>query len=319
MKISLRNFLITLCLLGAFIGVMGRLLIESPETFLQALTLISTVIPFLLAVGTVIWIGFRRRPKWGLFIWGCLLLLTPIVVTVTLTLLWPTRNPLLVLSTNRLIHARLPTAVQGPAVWMELERRLGNSQLSRQEVDEAVAALTKYMQSLGPKGWNQPLPWQNKFLSAAYHGNLISDDVLFNLCDAFFGTQPTTLPVMPFGPMLNHNSKFNLHLHYGNPFAWNPGLGVQLLWAVKDVRIDGKSVPFKQLNSFAQDWIGEVQQPLADGDHEVVAELDCAYVDETTLGGLQPPQAPVATWPKPLKRWTTTVSMPLNVSAPETK
>ena len=60
MKFSLRVMLIGLCLLGAFVGMMGNWLIRSPEKFFAAIQICSTVLPFVLATGTIIWIGLKR-------------------------------------------------------------------------------------------------------------------------------------------------------------------------------------------------------------------------------------------------------------------
>ena len=140
---------------------MGRLLTESPEEFLWVMNFCSTVVPFVLAGGTIIWIGLRTKRsqsatvcaqcrkalsktdlgtiavcpgcgvdlsqansvvvvpsqrRWGLVGWGTTLLLTPVVVQLALSWLAPTRNPLQLLSNQRLIHNRLPNQVDEPQV-----------------------------------------------------------------------------------------------------------------------------------------------------------------------------------------------------------
>ena len=61
MKYSLKSLLISMCVIGATFGIMTRLLMENPEMFLAVVRVGATVGPFLLAVGTIIWIGFRRH------------------------------------------------------------------------------------------------------------------------------------------------------------------------------------------------------------------------------------------------------------------
>ena len=53
--------LISICAVGAILGVMGRLLTENPEQFLRVMNAFSTIVPFVLAGGTIIWIGLRTK------------------------------------------------------------------------------------------------------------------------------------------------------------------------------------------------------------------------------------------------------------------
>src|SRR6478672_3339586 len=136
MKFSLKTYLLGMCGIGAFGGIMGKLLLESPETFLSVLTLLSTVVPFLLAVGTVIYLGLRseRRPK--LVAWGVFLLLMPLTVFLFHIIVLPTGQPMRLLTTRRLIERRLPDHVEEPWVWQELERRMAKGGLTADDVTD---------------------------------------------------------------------------------------------------------------------------------------------------------------------------------------
>src|SRR5215831_12458009 len=64
-KFNLKFLLIAVCVVGAVLGLMGRLYVETPETFLQILEAFGTVGPFLLAIGTILvvgWFGVRSTP-----------------------------------------------------------------------------------------------------------------------------------------------------------------------------------------------------------------------------------------------------------------
>ena len=61
MKFSLKAMLISIFAIGAILGVMGRLLTENPEQFLWVMNFCSTIVPFVLAGGTIIWIGLRTK------------------------------------------------------------------------------------------------------------------------------------------------------------------------------------------------------------------------------------------------------------------
>jgi len=351
-KFSLRTFLITVAALGAFLGIMIKLFLEKPRVFSAAIDLIATVVPFLLAVGTVAWIGFRRKSRrslpicagcrhelrsvdsdseprcpacggdlsqpgavrfvnqrqrrWALVAWaGVLLLMPPAVALLHLI------DNLRVLTTQRLIENRLPEQIEVPWVWDVLEERMNRGDLSKEEVDDAVRELISYMRNTRPKGWDAPLTWQQNFLNGARRANLISDDVLLELCDAFFGPGPTANPPMP----VREDSKgVNLVVNYGTPWADSAGVGFKLLWDVKGVQLDQKPMKVRQLARLDEHWSGRCDGDLKAGVHEMAVEVDCALVPLSSLTGVNATSIAAGQWPKGLKRWTTTLIVPVPVS-----
>ena len=311
MKFSLKTFLITTCVVGAVFGVMGRLLLEQPEVFQRVLMLGATVGPFLLAVGTIIWLGCQVPRRRKLVAWGCCLLLTPLVVFGAMALLWPSGNPLKILTTRRLIEQRLPGQIEAPWVWRELADRVNKGKLSREQVSDAINVLVSHMTTTQPKGWNQPLSWQKDFLLTAGQAKLVSDEVLLKLCDAFFGSQPV---VDPIPPVMAGSQGMSLEVKYGNPWTNNSGLGVELLWDVKQVSLDGTPINLKQSSRHSQNWSLVFTDPLTAGDHEFQFEIECAYVDESKLGGMSGSQIPLSRWPRAKKRWTTIIKVPVKAT-----
>jgi hypothetical protein len=312
MKFSLRTFLVVLCVGGAAVGIMGKLLLEDPQMFLAVLMVGTTVGPFLLATGTIIAIGVRSRRR-KLALWGVVLTLLPVLAILWRLVFVSTGNPVQLLTTRRIIVHQLPKEIDLPWVWRELKRRLDNGRLTRDDVNDAIRALTTHMKATRPTGWNQPLSWQRDFLGAAVSGKLVSDDVLLELCDAFFGPQPN---VKPLPPILVGQTGFQLAIEYGNPWAFNSGIGTDLLWDVKQVTVDGAVMKVPRPNRFAQHWDGFCEGSLAPGDHEVKIEVECAYVDQQSGQTInQAAKIPPSQWPKAKKRWTTTVTVPLKVNA----
>jgi hypothetical protein len=304
-----------MCGVGAAAGIMGKLLLERPEAFLAVLMIGSTVVPFALAAGTVIVLGFRSSRR-KLVVWGSFLLLIPVAVFFGRALFFPTGNPLQLLTTRRLIERRLPQQIEEPWVWRELKRRLDNSKLTRDDVSDALEALTLHMKTTSPAGWNQPLPWQNDFLSSVVGAKLVSDEVLLDLCDAFYGTQPT---VRTSVPVAAGQSGFQVGVDFGNPWSQNSGLGTELLWDVKQVLLDGLPMKVQRPNRFAQRWDGFCEGQLSQGDHELKIEVECAYVNKNLVLGGDPSQIPVSQWPKAKKQWTSTVTSLVKVSEAEEK
>ncbi len=317
MKFSLKTFLFGMCGVGAFVGILGKLLLEQPETFQSVLIALATIVPFVLAVGTVFYLGLRGERRWKLIAWGCFLILLPICVLLFQRLLMPTGNPLQLLTTRRLIERRLPQQIEEPWVWQELERRLISSRITAGDASDAVELLTLHMTTNRPAGWNQPLPWVRGFLSGAISGKLVSDAQLLKLCDAFFGPRPI---VKPLAPAAGRQRGVQVELEYGNPWASTSGLGTDLLWEVKQVELDGKPMKISGPNRYANRWVGYCEGALTPGDHELKVDVECAYVDESSATGFgQGSNIPASQWPKAKKRWTTTVAAPVKIEAAESK
>jgi len=174
--------------------------------------------------------GIRGR-RWGLVMWGGMLLLMPLLGIGFFAIMTATVRPgpggLGVLSTTQLIRTRLPTEVEQPWVWRELQP---------QQVDSAVQAMIAHMTKTRPAGWNQPLTWQRDFVVAARQSGAISEPVLFALCDAYFGPAPVLQPVER---IREGKAGLGLQVNYGTVWATDSGLGVTLLWQVDRVLMDG--------------------------------------------------------------------------------
>jgi hypothetical protein len=314
MRISLRNWLLVVGVVGAIVGIMTRLLFREPETFLTALQLGATVGSFLAAIGTIIWIGLHGTPRRrGLIAWGVALLATPLLTALVVILLMPTGNPLSLMTTQRLIAVRLPQQINEPWAWDELERRLRAGKLAKTEVDAAVRELVAHMKQTNPQGWNQPFPWQRRFLEPALQQNMISEPVFLDLCVAFFGTQPTVTLLPP--ALSDGDTRFNFRIDYGTPWSDSSGLGVKLVWDVKGLELDGKHVTVRRFQKhFGREAQVNAEGPLAAGDNQLVLEIDCAVIDESRLQGANLDTLKASQWPQTRKRWTSKVTLPIPVA-----
>lgn len=359
-QFSLRTFLVAVLVLGAALGLLGRLLRVDPGMFAFVLVAISTVGPFLLAIATLLWLGWRRWPAWSvpvcaacrhdlrwtrphqfgkcpqceadltapgalrfvsgsagsrrLVAWGVFLALAPVaglgISAALRTLAGPSPGGLGLLSNSQLIEQRLPAQVDQPWVWRELERRLMAGKLSQQEVDGAVKILVGHMKATRPGGWDQPFHWQDDFLRKAANSGAVSEPVLLELCDAFFGTQPQ---IRPLPRVREGGDGFGIEVEYGSHWENHFGPAIRLLWEVAEIRIDGKPANVRQTSKTSYEWSGYVDGPLAAGARKLIVELECAYADEDDLAGLNVNHLPAAKWPKARKRWKQTISAGLNV------
>jgi hypothetical protein len=353
--------LIAVILMGAALGVLGRTFLRNPNVAMGVLAAVSTGVPFLLAIGTIIWIGLRGKPawlaacsqcqcdlrwespadvafcpkcgadltgpmgmrctrvpgrRWGLIVWAGVLLATPIAATASLIiaqrLIGPSPGGLGMLSTPQILQQQLPNQVDQPWVWDELERRLQTGSLTQQDVDAALKALTTHMKTKRPNGWNQPLSWQADFVKAAVQAGKISEPVFLALCDAFYGPKPT---IRPLPRVREDQPGFGIGVEYGSPWSSHSGFGVELVWEVRRVLLDGQPVEVRQNYKVGDRWSARHDGSLKAGDHEVTIEVEGAYIDQAKLIGLNAADLPASRWPKARKRWKKSVSAPLKVYA----
>ncbi len=293
-QFSLRMFLIVICGLGVAIGLLGRLYVRRPEIFVPLFAVLSLAVPFLLAIGTAIHVGFRRKPSHPriLVAWAGLLLLMPLLGLATLYMLRP--GDLRRVSTQELIEQRLPMQIDEPWVWNELESRLRADTLSQQEVDDAVKELISFMTTAQPGGWNKPLSWQRSFLASAVQAKKVSDQVLVDLCDAYFGSKPSIVPL----PRLREGTQgFSMELRWGNPFGAASGPDLELLWRLDRVLLDGKRIFVRQTSGSNYEWSGYYDYPIPVGDHLLAFEIESAYVDRSLLTGLDVSEISKSRWP----------------------
>jgi len=256
-------------------------------------------------------VGGRR---WGLAIWATMLLLMPVVGGMTMAVArnfyGPSPGGMGILSNQEVIEDRLPKQIEEPWVWRELEDRRAAKSLSKKEVDDANKKLIAHMTAKRPQGWNQPLHWSDEFLNPAIQSGMVSDEVLFDLCDAFYGTKPVIRPLMRLreGPR-----NFQIEVEYGSVWEAHSDLGVALVWDIGQILLDGKPIQVGQNHKDGQNWSGGYQGNLTAGDHELTVEVQAAYIDKSKLIGLGVGSLPSNRWPKARKRWKTSVTAPLTV------
>lgn len=311
-RISLKWMLILLIALGTGAGLLGRTFFRHPDVFRAIVMACSTVVPFLLAIVTLFVVGKRHKRR-GLVWWGSLLLAMPFfgfgLLAVGERYLGSGPGGLGVLTTSQIIQQRLPNQIEEPWVWQELQRRIAAGKLTSAEADAAIKALTKHMVTKKPQGWDHPLNWQQGFLQDAAAADLISQQQWLEICDAFYGKpQLNPLPRLRAGPV-----DLSLRLDYDSSWDDHSGLPYKLIWASKRMLVDGEPVKFENQRRGRNDWLGQLRGNLEAGDHELIIEVEAAYVDRDKLLGIDANELPANRWPQAAKRWTHTVKVPVKV------
>lgn len=313
-RISLKWLLIALAIVGTGAGLLGRTFFRDPNLFRAAMMVLSTAVPFFLAVATILRVGVRTHRR-GLVAWGLTLGVIPFagfgVLALASSFMGSAPGGLGVLTTSQIINKRLPSQIDEPWVWQELERRLAGGKLKTSDADAAVAALTKHMVTTKPGGWDEPLSWQRTFLRASDDANLVSTQKWIELSDAFYG-KPKLEPL----PRLRSGSaNLDLRIEFGSTWADHSGLPYKLVWSVKRLSIDGKPVEFDGDSSGDHSWYGRHRGNLKPGKQELTIEIEAAYIEKDKLVGIDINRLPANRWPRPAKRWKQTLTAPLEVFA----
>jgi len=177
----------------------------------------------------------------------------------------------------------LPKQIDQPWVWNELTARLRAGSLTQQEADDAVKQLISHMTAKCPNGWDQPLRWQGEFVKSATQVGNISEPLLLALCDAFYGKKPVIPPL----PRIREGKQgLSIQVRYGNTWSDESQLGLELLWQVDRVLLDGKPLDVQETSKSNYEWSCYHDGCLPAGGHEITIELECAYVDYRRLLGL---------------------------------
>jgi len=315
-QFSLKRMLVILTVVGISIAVLAQLFFHNFQLFQVVLGVSCTIVPFILALATIIRIAVRSKQR-GLLLWGILLGVLPLigsaVQVILLTVNGPSSNGMGMLSNQQLIQNRLPSDFDTPTVWRELERRVSNGTLPPSDADAAILAFTKHLQKTHPQGVKSPLSWQKDFIEQSRLAGLVSDEAGIALCDAYFGDVATFA-------QLNNQGGSPLRIQIQHGPAWDDnshtGLGVSYLWNVVRVTVDGEEVEIDRPRRFAQRWTGRTKSNLPADATTITAELEIAYVDSDKMIGLHDDNLARSRWPKPKKLRTKIISMPLDGSDP---
>ena len=135
---------------------------------------------------------------------------------------------------------------------------------------------------------------------------MISDDSLLALCEAFYGPAPTVK--LTAAQIDTSDNGFGFRVEYGNPWSDNSGLGVELLWSVRRVLVNGEQLPIGTYDKhFGRQADVTVDSKPAIGKHTVAVEVECAIIDKARLTGVDEDRLPPDQWPKARKRSTNTL------------
>lgn len=313
--VSLKWMLLGLVVLGAGAGLLGKAFLEQHELFLVAGSVLSTIVPFVLAIATIIVLG-RRTENRRVIAWAILLACVPPLgltsMAIVEKLVQPGVGGMGLLSTEEIIANELPARFGEPWVWRELSQRLSAGTLSTEQADAVVAALASHMKAKRPAGWDSPLHWSDEFLKQADAAGYLTDETLVALHDAFYGPRPV---VAPLDRLREGDDRVSFQVQYGSPWADNSGLPWRLLWTLTEATVDGQPVELdEQHRGVDSEYLREqFSHNFQVGENLLALKFECAYVDASKLFGLDTSGLPRDRWPTAKKSWTDKIEAPIRV------
>jgi hypothetical protein len=216
--------------------------------------------------------------------------------------------------------ASLPSTVNQPWDWQELERRLLNNTLTTADVDAAFNVLIADINAKRAAGqYVGSLPWVDGFLKLAIKNGSVSPPVLAKLTQTFYGSGPDvrTRPRWRQGQPID--IEFDLRQPSNLP-------GLQLVWSLKDVKAeDGSTLTprsryneraptaanpdqFSGANQGNSDSAARFTHNLTPGEHELTFTFNLGTVPErSTFRGLDGRPGTADKWPNPTSNWQTVV------------
>lgn len=340
-RVSLKWWLISLVVLGAATGLMGRLWMYNFEVFLGTLAVGSIAVPFLIALTTLVVLGFKRRQQqasWiGLPLLAVGLLITPVIgLAIVGAIAWQRENspsPYLATSTGYLIHTELPKDFDyNSEVWDELQRRADSGDLTADQASQVASMFLDHMQD-EQSGWDETVSYQSGFLATSLKKHLVAKPVIETICDEYYGQTPT---IRLLGQTDSDDQRLRFAIGMGSELGETTGAPFDVAINLVELRVNGAVVAFDTGISEADEYSDEYCQrfyrcelpanaaasgPAGGSGVVLAADLELAYVDSTwdvydydgpTLNALSHAQPPEIH-----RQWRATVTHEVAAAAPE--
>lgn len=315
-QFSLRNMWIGLLVVGSYVGIMGRLFLYSPNLFYSIWGLTVTVVPFLLAIISLIYVSRNLPSSHKIRLWAVALALTPFLGLLCMPLFRTLQatigtEPSLAsvspgdyatIATDKLVSKYLPPRVQEPWVWDELEKRLAADDMTREQVAQAIDTWIVELE----QSQFRHISWQRRFLVAARKADLIEGTQLIELHRAFLEK-----PEIETERLRESNKQVEFDVDIQHIRA--DELPYDIVWDVTNVEVDGVKMQYKIKHRSQHGFAGTIAKDLTAGKHKLAVQLKLAFVDRDRLVGLNFQSLDSTSWPKTVKVWEETIESTYDV------
>jgi hypothetical protein len=315
-RISLKWLLIVVPILGVICSLMLRLFFTNSTWFRITLLLVTVLLPYLVALTLMFWLGWREKRGYLIAI-AVLLLVLPCLgwaaIAAANKYVTVTPTGISAVSNYELIHIQLPRRIEQMGVWDELTLRLKTNSLSQAEVDDVLEQLGNSVSARSQDDWNRMPAFANDFLTQAYQKSLITDAAQISLCDAYYGLEPKINLMLELreGPGESH-----VTIEYGEHMMMQSEVLLQLVWNVEEILLDNKPIKFEKIMKMGKEWVGTVSADFPAGEHELTAILKCGYLPSRSRPWIDHDDVESSKWAKTaLKVWDLPVSRPLKIQS----
>jgi hypothetical protein len=231
-RFSLKTFLLTTTLFGAGCGLFVHFKNNNPEGLFGFLQILSTVVPFVLALSTVLWVAVKGSPPKNrkLIRWAATLIILPIAILGFLGFASDSGGAYAFVANSYLVSPKFAGQIDNVQVWMEMERRVNRGQLNDAEVTTAIDSLIGGMESATNNKsatWapGQPLHWADRFLATLPVQHLARPTTLIRLLDTYNGIPTVTATILPANT--DQKGQVAVNVKFGNPFGQSMPRNVQ--------------------------------------------------------------------------------------------
>gem|GEM_PF-5366391 len=330
MRFSLKSGLLGIGVLGAMLGLLGRLWQRNPELVLMLVVWSPIAIVFLSALLMVRYHReIKRRPELSIAFPIIHLLAIGFFMTFLRPFVGPGKqNRIRWLPTAYLVGQRLDANIADSPVWKELEQRVLSNRVAKGELEPAFAKLfaswkTHAFSSTDSIPRTSYPVSRSDFLHKVAQRELISNGLLKQIADLRFGQPEVRSVRLREGDaqvdlnIVTYERRL-LRVHYFSPWI--------LVWDVTDARLGDKSLAITYEDAWSP---GRVSFDATPGNHELVLNLTCGYVSRDAIpNSALDPGSPFAfgggraehrRWPKTKRTWDVRLRVPIEVYGSDEK
>lgn len=195
--------------------------------------------------------------------------------------------------------------------WSELEVRIHKEDFSPEQSQRLIEGLELQTRSLPADDQIGCLYYLDSLISLTRTKGWLDDATFLRLCDLHYGDSVE----VTVAATSSDTGFFEFGVDYG--FDWEQP--VPRIWSVTHVSLDGKPVPFREIDRATDTmddeprrWRGDSN--LRPGSHLLTVTLQATYLDSDSQHWLDGASMKSSTWPEVLKCWSRTARCEFNTS-----
>lgn len=267
-------------------------------------------------------IGYvRHRPRWSLVALGIFVLLSPGLVWAGFVGFERARQKATAVAgvnavVNSINASELPNQSDDivlawteakpdqSAGWDELKARIQGGTLSNADAIAAIDLLIEYMNHAHVPGSRMSLYQQEGFLSAVYAADLVDDERMRGVTEAFYGQ----FPVIQIERVRSYQ-RSEVEIDYARDLRFQAyeELPWRVVWDLHPVKIGQNTAETSNFRRYSSDmrfYLNPIRPDLLEaGGHDVIFKLEIGLFDQEDLIGYDEEKTRLKDWPPARVRW----------------